>query len=144
LAGPAAGLLGFGPSGASGSLLLVYTTSSAEPGCRGRRRLPLRIEAGSTLSGQFRLLRLVGSWSQRRLPRARRALSPINGIDPFDLKIDELVRRVPAGGAEEVVIATNPTSTGEATAHHFADLLRERVTITRLASSLRVGGPRAR
>ena len=67
------------------------------------------------------------------------ALSPIDGIDPSDLKIDELVARVARDGADEVVIATNPTTTGEATAHHIADLLRDRVTITRLASGLPVG-----
>jgi recombination protein RecR len=67
------------------------------------------------------------------------ALSPIDGIDPEDLKIAELVRRIDAGGVEELVLATNPTTTGEATAHHIADLLRDRVTITRLASGLPVG-----
>jgi recombination protein RecR len=67
------------------------------------------------------------------------ALSPIDGIDPDDLKIAELVRRVAAGGVEEVVLATNPTTTGEATAIHIAELLRGKVTITRLASGLPVG-----
>jgi recombination protein RecR len=67
------------------------------------------------------------------------ALSPIDGIDPSDLRIDELVRRVGDGEVSEVVLATNPTTTGEATAHHVAELLRERVTITRLASGLPVG-----
>ena len=66
------------------------------------------------------------------------ALSPIDGIDPDDLRIAELVRRV-EGASEpvaEVVLATNPTTTGEATAHHVAELLRGRVAITRLASGL--------
>jgi len=67
------------------------------------------------------------------------ALSPIDGIDPSDLKIEELVARVDAGGAEEIVIATNPTTTGEATAHHIGERLRGRVTLTRLASGLPVG-----
>ncbi len=72
------------------------------------------------------------------------ALSPIDGIDPEDLKIAELYRRVEDGGAEvrEVVLATNPTTTGEATALHIAAQLRERapeVTVTRLASGLPVG-----
>jgi recombination protein RecR len=67
------------------------------------------------------------------------ALSPIDGIDPDDLKIAELVLRVDAGGVEEVVLATNPTTTGEATAIHVAELLRGKVTITRLASGLPVG-----
>ena len=67
------------------------------------------------------------------------ALSPIDGIDPSDLKIAELVARIDGGGVEEVVIATNPTTTGEATAHHIGELLRGRVTLTRLASGLPVG-----
>jgi recombination protein RecR len=67
------------------------------------------------------------------------ALSPIDGIDPEDLRIAELVERADAAEVTEVVLATNPTTTGEATAHHVADLLRGRVTITRLASGLPVG-----
>jgi recombination protein RecR len=67
------------------------------------------------------------------------ALSPIDGVDPDDLKIAELVRRVDAGGVHEVVLATNPTTTGEATAIHIAELLRGKTQITRLASGLPVG-----
>jgi recombination protein RecR len=67
------------------------------------------------------------------------ALSPIDGIDPDDLRIVELVARVDAGEVEEVVLATNPTTTGEATAIHIADLLRGKAQITRLASGLPVG-----
>ena len=70
------------------------------------------------------------------------ALSPIDGVDPEDLKIAELYTRVETGPIREVVIATNPTTTGEATALHIADALRERspeVTVTRLASGLPVG-----
>jgi recombination protein RecR len=70
------------------------------------------------------------------------ALSPIDGVDPEDLKIAELYRRAEAGSIHEVVIATNPTTTGEATALHIADGLRERrpeLSVTRLASGLPVG-----
>jgi len=67
------------------------------------------------------------------------ALSPIDGIDADDLKIEELVRRVAGGGVEEVVVATNPTTTGEATAHHIAERLRGQAALTRLASGLPVG-----
>ena len=70
------------------------------------------------------------------------ALSPIDGVDPEDLKIAELYDRVQAAGVHEVVIATNPTTTGEATALHVAAGLRERVpeiAVTRLASGLPVG-----
>jgi recombination protein RecR len=67
------------------------------------------------------------------------ALSPIDGVDPEDLRLSELFDRVRAGGVQEVVLATNPTTTGEATALHIADALRDRVTVTRLASGLPVG-----
>jgi len=81
------------------------------------------------------------------------ALSPIDGVDPEDLRIAELYARVsgshppqaPDPGAapiREVVLATNPTTTGEATALHIAEHLREHhpdVTVTRLASGLPVG-----
>ena len=70
------------------------------------------------------------------------ALSPIDGIDPEDLKIAELLARVEAGGVTEVVLATNPTTTGEATALHIAAALHERApeaAVTRLASGLPVG-----
>ena len=66
------------------------------------------------------------------------ALSPIDGIDPEDLKIAELLGRV-NGEVREVVIATNPTTTGEATALHIAEALRDEVAVTRLASGLPVG-----
>jgi recombination protein RecR len=68
------------------------------------------------------------------------ALSPLDGVEPEHLRIDELVRRVERNGVEEVVVATNPTMTGEATAHFLADRLRGRVRVTRLASGLPVGG----
>jgi recombination protein RecR len=98
------------------------------------------------------------------------ALSPIDGVDPEDLKIAELYARVAANDSQgppsqgppsrsdagggngmgggsipairEVVLATNPTTTGEATALHIADGLRARapqLTVTRLASGLPVG-----
>ncbi|MDQ6746386.1 MAG: recombination mediator RecR [Actinomycetota bacterium] len=70
------------------------------------------------------------------------ALSPIDGVDPEDLKIAELLDRVREGTIREVVIATNPTTTGEATALHIAAGLRQiepELSVTRLASGLPVG-----
>jgi recombination protein RecR len=73
------------------------------------------------------------------------ALSPIDGIDPEDLHITELFSRVASAGevpVREVVLATNPTTTGETTALHIAEELRVRapdLTVTRLASGLPVG-----
>ena len=68
------------------------------------------------------------------------ALSPIDGVEPEHLRIDELMRRVERNGVQEVVLATNPNMTGEATAAYLADRLRGRVRVTRLASGLPVGG----
>ena len=70
------------------------------------------------------------------------ALSPIDGVDPEDLRIAELVERAGSHGVREVVVATNSTTTGEATALYILDVLRERapgVAVTRLASGLPVG-----
>ena len=68
------------------------------------------------------------------------ALSPIDGVEPGDLRIDELVQRVERNGVAGVVLATNPNMTGEATAAYLADKLRGRARVTRLASGLPVGG----
>jgi recombination protein RecR len=68
------------------------------------------------------------------------SLSPLDGVEPEHLRIDELVRRVERNGVQEVVLATNPNMTGEATAAFLADRLRGQVRVTRLASGLPVGG----
>jgi recombination protein RecR len=68
------------------------------------------------------------------------ALSPLDGVEPTDLRIGALVTRLESGEVEEVVLATNPTMTGEATAAYLADRLRGKVRATRLASGLPVGG----
>jgi recombination protein RecR len=68
------------------------------------------------------------------------ALSPLDGVEPSNLRIDELLHRVERNGVQEVVLATNPNMTGEATAAYLADRLRGRVRVTRLASGLPVGG----
>ena len=72
------------------------------------------------------------------------ALSPIDGVDAEDLRLAELFSRLAAPDAEirEIVLATNPTTTGEATALHIAESLHERapaIIVTRLASGLPVG-----
>ncbi len=59
------------------------------------------------------------------------ALSPIDGVDEEDLKIAELVDRVGVGGVEEVILATNPTTTGEATAMRVAELVGDSARVTR-------------
>jgi recombination protein RecR len=68
------------------------------------------------------------------------SLSPLDGVEPEHLRLEALFRRVEAGGIDEVVLATNPNMTGEATAAYLAGRLRDRVRVTRLASGLPVGG----
>jgi recombination protein RecR len=69
------------------------------------------------------------------------ALSPVDGIGPDELKVRELVERVKAGGVREVLMATNPTMEGDATAMYVARQLAPLgVRVTRLAMGLPVGG----
>jgi recombination protein RecR len=68
------------------------------------------------------------------------ALSPLKGIGPDELKIDKLIQRIENGHFTEVIIATNPTVEGEATAHYLAKLLNGYgIRLTRLAMGLPVG-----
>ena len=68
------------------------------------------------------------------------ALSPLQGVGPDDLKIKGLLGRVAQGGVEEVILATNPTVEGEATAIYLARLLKPLgVRVTRIATGIPVG-----
>lgn len=68
-------------------------------------------------------------------------ISPMNHIGPDDLEIKSLLDRVAMGGVEEVIMATNPDTEGEATAMYLARLLRPfGVRVTRLAYGIPVGG----
>ncbi len=67
-------------------------------------------------------------------------LSPLKGIGPDELKIDRLIERIKNGSFTEIIIATNPTVEGEATAHYLAKLLNDcDIKLTRLAMGLPVG-----
>jgi len=69
------------------------------------------------------------------------AISPLEGIGPDDLRVQELLDRVGRNGAGEVILATNPNLEGNATAMYVAALLKPLgVKVTRLASGLPVGG----
>ena len=69
------------------------------------------------------------------------ALSPIDGMGPETLRVGELERRVAADGVKEVVLATNPTAEGDATAHFLADRLRgSNVRVSRIAYGMPLGG----
>jgi len=69
------------------------------------------------------------------------SLSPLDGLTPERLKIRELLERVARGGVEEVILATNPNTKGEATAQYLASLLKPmQVRVSRIAYGLPIGG----
>ena len=69
------------------------------------------------------------------------ALSPIDGITPERLKIEELINRVKAGGVSEVIVATNPNTKGETTAQYLSQVLKPLgVKLSRIAYGLPIGG----
>jgi len=89
----------------------------------------LALEEAGTFRGRYHVLHGV--------------LSPLEGIGPQDLKIGELLRRVEKETIEEVILATNPTTEGEATASFLAKLLSEKrstLKITRIALGVPMGG----
>ena len=87
----------------------------------------LAIERTSAFQGKYHVL--------------RGALSPIEGVGPEDLTIQELLERVQTGGISEVILGTNPSMEGDATAMYLQrQLLRYPVRVTRLARGLPVGG----
>jgi recombination protein RecR len=68
-------------------------------------------------------------------------ISPLDGIAPDDLRIRELLARIQTGGVREVILSTNPTLEGEATALYVARLIKPLgVAVTRIARGLPVGG----
>ena len=69
-------------------------------------------------------------------------LSPLDGIGPADIGLDKLAARLDEGEIREVILATNPTAEGEATAHYIAEIVaaREGISTTRIAHGIPVGG----
>lgn len=68
------------------------------------------------------------------------ALSPLDGIGPEDLKIGELLARLGKEQVREVILATNPTTEGESTAAYLAKILSGKVSVTRIALGIPMGG----
>ena len=87
----------------------------------------LALERSATFRGRYHVLHGV--------------LSPLDGIGPEDLRIAELLERLRAGGVAEVILATNPTSEGQATSLYLADLIKPMgIRVTRIAHGLPMGG----
>lgn len=86
----------------------------------------IAVERTGTFSGRYHVL--------------QGALAPLDGVGPDDLRIAELLRRLADGTVREVIIATNPTTEGEATALYIAKLVKPLgVTVTRIAHGLPMG-----
>lgn len=68
-------------------------------------------------------------------------LSPLDGIGPEDIGLDLLAQRLDSGDITEVILATNPTVEGEATAHYISDMVHSRgIRVTRIAHGVPLGG----
>ncbi|HPX89396.1 MAG TPA: recombination mediator RecR [Methylophilaceae bacterium] len=68
-------------------------------------------------------------------------LSPLDGIGPKEINLDKLIKRAQDGIVNEVILATNYTNEGEATAHYISELLKSRdVSVSRIARGLPMGG----
>jgi recombination protein RecR len=68
-------------------------------------------------------------------------LSPLDGVGPKEINLDKLIKRTQDGVVKEVILATNYTVEGEATAHYISELLRTRgVAVSRIARGLPMGG----
>lgn len=68
-------------------------------------------------------------------------LSPLDGIGPEEIGIDKLMERMDANKPQEIILATNPTVEGEATAHYIGELARARsIKVTRIAHGVPLGG----
>ena len=75
-----------------------------------------------------------------KLAELEHGLSPLKGIGPEQLKIKSLVERIGTGQVEEIIVATNPTGEGEATAVYLSKLLKPLgVKVTRIAMGIPVG-----
>ena len=68
-------------------------------------------------------------------------LSPLDGIGPHDIGLDILARQLDSGEIKEVILATNPTVEGEATAHYISEMTKKRnIKTTRIAHGVPIGG----
>ena len=78
---------------------------------------------------------------QRTVFRAHGRLSPLDGIGPKEIGLDVLQRRLSGGEVTEVIVATNFTHEGEATAHYISEMLKGRgLRVSRIARGVPVGG----
>ncbi len=115
------------------------TEVSPCPLCRDEKRDPALlcvVEEPADLAAVEKTRRFTG-----RYHVLGGALSPMEGMGPGVLRIAELAARVARGGVREVILATNPTAEGDATAHYNADRLRESgVRLTRIAYGMPLGG----
>ncbi len=94
------------------------------------------------VSGPEDLMAIEKSGSYRGLYHVLHGvLSPLEGIGPKDLRISELLSRLPGGKVKEVILATNPSAEGEATAQYLAQVIKPLgLRVTRIARGIPMGG----
>lgn len=104
------------PNRDTGELCVVESTSDL-----------LAIEQSGAFKGRYHVL--------------QGTLAPLEGVGPDDIRIRELLERIERENVQEVILATNPSSEGEATAHYLVKLLSDRpVRVTRIAYGIPMGG----
>ncbi len=104
------------PARNTGELCIVESTADL-----------LAIEKSGAFKGRYHVLQGV--------------LAPLDGIGPDQIRIKELLSRIDSENISEIIIATNPSSEGEATAHYILQLLKDRpVRVTRIAYGIPMGG----
>ncbi len=107
--------------------------------CRSAQRDPAQLCAVESASDLAAIEAATGYRGRYFVMHGR--LSPLDGLGPAELGLDELARRLDAGDVRELIIATNPTVEGEATAHYLAQLARSRgIRPSRLAHGMPLGG----
>ncbi len=104
------------PSRDTGALCVVESTADL-----------MAIEQSGAYKGRYHVLQGV--------------LAPLDAVGPKDIRIEEMIRRLESEHIEEVILATNPTNEGEATAHYLQKLLKDhKVRISRIAYGIPMGG----
>lgn len=108
--------------------------------CRNPRRQQNQQLCIVEMPSDIQAIEMTGQYSGRYFVLMGH-LSPIDGIGPRDIGLDLLQQRLQQESFEEIILATNPTVEGDATAHYIAEMCQQyRIKVTRIAHGIPVGG----
>ena len=145
------GFMGFGEAGyhlarglrGAGAPPLVAFDINARNGSMGERIRGRAMETGTHLvetPADLLMMEQTLAYNGRYFVLMGR-LAPLDGVGPREIGLDVLKRRVGDGVVKEVIVATNFTNEGEATAHYIGELLKDQgVSVSRIARGIPVGG----